>query len=90
MNWIALIPSLVSLLKSLSDSFGTHSPNAPKVPNILVPGAAADQAVKDLQQFLNLALGLNPPLVVDGWLGPKTDAAIEQGIAMLKAAGVGK
>jgi hypothetical protein len=86
----AIGPSLVSLLANTASSFKTTTapstaPANPPSGTVPVP----DAALKDLQTLLNAALKLNPPLKVDGWLGPKTDAAIEQAIAMLKAAGIG-
>ena len=88
-----LLPILASLLQSLGDFFRTPAPvpvpvPTPDNPPPLKP-TAPDQAIKDLQTFLNAALTLKPPLVVDGWLGPKTDAAIEAGIAMLRSYGIG-
>ncbi len=92
MNWLSALPALLALLGSLKSTFVSPTPPvAPTAPGtVAVPAPAADQAVKDLQSFLNTALALNPPLVVDGWLGPKTDAAIEAGIAQLRAAGIGR
>lgn len=76
----ALGPTIVSFLKNLADSIQT--PTAPTATTkVSVPSAA----IRDLQAFLNTALKLDPPLAVDGWLGPKTEAAIEQGITMFKA-----
>lgn len=81
----ALQPTITSFLRNLSD--GIQTPTAPTATTkVSVPNAA----IKDLQTFLNAVLKIDPPLVVDGWLGPKTDAAIEQGIALLKTAGFGK
>jgi hypothetical protein len=40
--------------------------------------------IKQLQIFLNEAMTPNPPLVVDGWLGPKTKALLLAGLAKLK------
>jgi hypothetical protein len=96
-NWVNVLPALLALLKSLGDVFRSSSPPPPPVvvsvpdptqrPPLLM--VAPDQAVKGLQTFLNAVLQINPPLAVDGWLGPKTDAAIEAGIARLKTFGIG-
>jgi hypothetical protein len=83
----SLAPTLVALLKSLGDYFRTPAAPSPAPP--ASDSLAPDQAIKDLQAFLNSALSLNPPLAVDGWLGPKTDAAIEAGIARLRSYGIG-
>ena len=82
MDWNAIfrlvIPVVTGLLNNAVQT--TSTPVAPTTPNA---------AIKDLQMFLNVALSLNPPLVVDGWLGPKTNDAIEAGIAKLKSLGIG-
>lgn len=93
MNWSAILklvgPTLVGLLQSTVANFG--SPSAPppvsSVPPSVVP--KANDAIKHLQAFLNVALGLDPKLNEDGWLGPKTEAAIDAGIAKLKSLGIG-
>lgn len=95
MDWSALLkavgPTLISLLGNTVSNLGT--PIAPPTtPSAPVPSGAVahpSAAVKDLQILLNLALALNPPLVADGWLGPKTEQAIETGIAKLKSLGIG-
>jgi hypothetical protein len=86
----SLLSVLAPLLASLANVFKTPAPLpvTPVPDNPLVP-AKANQAIKDLQAFLNTALSLNPPLRVDGWLGPKTDAAIEAGIARIRSFGIG-
>ena len=97
MNWTALLPALIQLLSTLGANLKTPSPPGPPLtpdtplPAGLPPGVVPvpDAAIKALQALLNTLLALDPPLVVDGWLGPKTDAAIMDGIAKLKAAGVG-
>lgn len=95
MDWNALLktvgPTLISLLNNTVAGLGSASPSPP-APTIGVPAGAVahpSAAIKDLQTFLNLALALSPPLVADGWLGPKTEQAIEAGIAKLKSLGVG-
>lgn len=93
MNWSAIMklvgPTLIGLLQSTVANFG--SANAPEqpatVPISVVP--KANDAIKHLQAFLNIALSLNPKLDEDGWLGPKTEAAIDAGIAKLKSLGIG-
>ena len=82
MDWQAIfrlaVPVVTGLLQNTVAT--TATPLAPTSPN---------KAIKDLQMFLNIALVLSPPLVADGWLGPKTEAAIEAGIAKLKSLGIG-
>lgn len=89
MNWATLVSALLPLLQSLGSTFKAPAP-PPTSGTVAIPAATADKAIKDLQAFLNSALALNPPLRVDGWLGPKTDAAIEAGIAQLRSAGIGQ
>lgn len=87
-DWGAIIklvgPTLISLLSNTASGLGSVNP--PAAGGHL---AAASPAIKDLQKFLNIALTLNPPLIEDGWLGPKTEEAIEAGIAKLRSAGIG-
>lgn len=91
----AVSPVLISLLSNTSTAL--KSSVAPPVPEpgtvFGVSAPVADQAIKDLQAGLNAAalmnfLTISPPLVVDGWLGPLTDAAIEQAITKLKGIGL--
>ena len=89
----ALGPSLVPFLGNFAQSMKTTTAPAP-APAVVPAGTSPhpDAAIKDLQTLLNnptLGLNISPPLKVDGWLGPKTDAAIESAIAKLKAAGIG-
>ena len=81
----AIAPTLISLLINTAGTLKTSTPRA--VGTINPHGASA--AIKDLQVLLNTVLHLDPPLETDGWLGPKTEEAIQQGIAQLKALGVG-
>ncbi len=85
MDWTAVlklaVPYLVPLLQSTVTNLGTSAPPSPTV-------AHPSDAIKHLQTLLNAVLALNPPLEPDGWLGPKTEAAIEAGIAKLTSLGV--
>jgi len=85
MDWNLIIklagPMLIQLAQNTITDLGTPKPE----PVIAHPS----EAIKSLQLFLNTALVLNPPLVADGWLGPKTEQAIFDGITKLKALGVG-
>ena len=81
---LTLGPTVTSLLSSLGNAFRT--PSAP-TPDTKVP--VPNEAIKHLQTMLNVALALIPPLKVDGWLGPKTDAAIEAAIVKLHGMGIG-
>lgn len=90
MNLSAILPFILAILQSAASTWKTDKPPAP--PPTTIPAGTVpvpDEAIKSLQTFLNAVLALNPPLKVDGWLGPKTDAAIEEGIARLKASGIG-
>lgn len=84
------VPTIVSLLENITKAFASDTP-PPSPPAVIPPGTAAhpSAAIKDLQALLNKLVKPTPPLDEDGWLGPKTEAAIEGGIAMLKAQGVG-
>ena len=77
-------PIIISLLGNMQSSL--HTPAQPP-PDATIP--IPNAAIKDLQALLNTVLALNPPLAVDGWLGPKTNDAIEAGIAKLKGMGIG-
>lgn len=93
MNWSAIMkligPTLVRLLQSTIENFGstTVPPPVSSAPPSVVP--KANDAIKHLQAFLNVALSLNPKLEEDGWLGPRTEAAIDLGIEKLKSLGIG-
>ncbi len=80
----AVGPALISLLSNVATSLKTDEPPAPSgtTPHPV-------EAIRHLQALLNVALGLNPPLREDGWLGPKTEAAIEAGIVKLRSFGIG-
>ena len=85
----AVAPILISLLSNTAGALKTDTPVPTIAPVITVSARKASQAIADLQAVLNTVLGLDPPLVVDGWLGSKTEAAIEQAIAKLKSVGIG-
>lgn len=83
------VPTIVSLLGNLTKAFASDIP-PPSPPAVIPPGTTAhpSAAIKDLQTLLNKLVKPTPLLDEDGWLGPKTEAAIERGIAMLKAQGI--
>ena len=93
MDWTTLArvdgPIVISLLKNLGTGLATDSPAGPvkEIPEgaVKVPS----RAIKDLQALLNIIVRPDPLLKVDGWLGPRTEEAIEAGIAKLKASGIG-
>ena len=85
----AVAPILVSLLSNTAGALKTDTPIPTIAPVVTVSARKASRAIADLQAVLNTALSLYPPLAVDGWLGPKTEAAIEQAIAKLKSVGIG-
>lgn len=91
MNWGFLIaqlaPSIISLLSNTSGALKTNEPIPAKTSALSISPVKASEAIKALQSLLNTALGLNPPLVEDGWLGPKTEAAIMTGVARLRSFG---
>ncbi len=84
------IPLVIPFLQSMITSYFSQAV-PPAVPTVTPTGAVAHKsvAISDLQGMLNTLLKLSPPLDTDGWLGPKTEAAIEQAIAVLKAQGIG-
>jgi hypothetical protein len=82
-------PLIVSLLSNTAGTLKTDNPPLPDVPLIAVPKAKASAAIADLQRLLNAVADPQPPLEVDGWLGPQTEAAIELGITKLKSFGIG-
>lgn len=87
---LSAAPQVISLLKSVIETFGSISPPHP-APAVVPPGAVAhpSQAIKDLQNLLNAVVKPTPPLEADGWLGPQTEAVIETAIALLKTKGIG-
>jgi len=93
MNWGLLIaqlaPTIISLLSNTSSALKTDTPISIEATALAISPPKASEAIKDLQKLLNVALMLNPPLDVDGWLGPKTENAIEMGIYKLKTMGIG-
>lgn len=95
MDWNSLLrsvgPTLISILDSTVASFGTTKPPPATPPATVPPGTVPhpSNAIKGLQSLLNTVLTLDPPLTVDGWLGPKTEAAIEAGIVKLRSFGIG-
>lgn len=86
MDFTALLkligPTLVSLLSSTATELKTPTPTSDTV-------RRPSQAIMHLQALLNVVMNPDPPLVEDGWLGPKTEAAIEAGIVRLKSLGIG-
>ena len=93
MNWFAILqgaaPVIISLLSNTAGTLKTINPPLPDAPLFAVSTAKASAAIADLQRLLNAVADPQPPLNVDGWLGPKTEAAIELGIAKLKTLGIG-
>lgn len=89
MNWGFLVaqlaPSIISLLSNASGALKTDAPVNNST--VVVSAPKASEAIKALQSLLNTALDLNPPLAEDGWLGPKTEAAILTGVARLRSFG---
>ena len=86
MPWALILPLVTSFLQNFAKNAATPTQPPPySEPMAPIPSAA----IKDLQRALNLILELNPPLDVDGWLGEKTEAAIEQAIAKLHSLGIG-
>jgi hypothetical protein len=87
----AIGPQLIQLLSTVATTL--HSPTPPAAPPSVPTTSGAmvhDAVIADLQAFLNAVPGLmTTPLAVDGWLGNLTKAAIEAGIAKLRAAGIG-
>ena len=93
MNWLAILqgaaPIIISLLSNTSATLKTNNAPLADAPLTAVPTSSASAAIADLQRLLNAVVSPQPPLDVDGWLGPKTEAAIELGIAKLKTLGIG-
>jgi hypothetical protein len=87
----AIGPQLVQLLSTVATNM--HSPTAPTTAPTVQSSVGTmvhDAVIGELQAFLNGIPGLlSTKLTVDGWLGDRTKAAIEKGIAMLKGAGIG-
>lgn len=89
MDWAALIkgviavglPELIKLLKVTTNPTQPSTPTPLPVPVAAVLGKPSEM-VKTIQTILNqfMAAGLR----VDGWLGPKTEAAFVAAIAKAK------
>ena len=82
MNWAIILealPTIVSLVSNVAGTLKTANPPLADAPLVAVPTAKASAAVADLQRLLNAVVNPQPPLVVDGWLGPKTEASDRAG-----------
>ncbi len=79
MDFITFGQTILSLLNYASNNWKTTT-----APNKSTTVPHPSQAIKDLQALLNKVLNLNPTLIEDGWLGPKTETAIEQGITLIR------
>jgi hypothetical protein len=82
MDWTTLWPTIIKFLTGFTDANKTPDPTPTPTPN-----QGADAAVKALQAIINQVaragyVTLDAPLVEDGWLGPKTDAAIMQVVTL--------
>jgi len=83
MDWLQkLFEGIVAALSQVTKPDPTPDPGAVTPPTPPSVTAKASEAVKQLQTVLNSVLNLNPPLVVDGYLGPKTEAAIMAALKM--------
>jgi len=84
---IATINTLINMYKATTAPVQTTVPATPESGDVpAMPSITKKKSpeIEELQAFLNLAVKPQPPLAVDGWLGPKTEAAIHQGVEMLK------
>ena len=95
MNWTTLIPLIPSILGMVGDMFNTAAPAAAPATNAAVATltSAERTLVKVVQEILNAAqaIGLihfGDPLVVDGWAGVKTNAALAVAEAALAKVGI--
>lgn len=79
--------SLINMFKATTAPVVVAVPSTPAqgdLPAIPSVEKKPSDAIKELQTMLNMVLKPQPPLVVDGWLGAKTERAIHDGLAMLK------
>lgn len=88
MNWSGIINTVVSgVMQALSHATTPGAPTATvPAPQEPVPAPvqtggqnAPSEAVKAIQRLL--AQFVDPSIKADGWLGPKTEQAIKDGIA---------
>jgi hypothetical protein len=86
MNIAQVAPFVIDLLGNLKTAWKTDVPVSLQAPH---NEPAASDAIRNLQALLNKFVVPSPDLKVDGWLGPKTEKAINDGIAMLRTLGVG-
>lgn len=90
--WTLVLQEFPSIVKTVNEVFGSIKATAPVLlgeqptPSQKNPVSAHPyETIKAMQRILNQYLVLNPPLVVDGIWGPKTDAAVN---TMLKKYGL--
>lgn len=81
-----VIPFLQSMVKNYFSA--TQPTSVATVTTTATMVSKRSDAIAALQTLLNHLLKLDPPLEADGWLGKKTEDAINQGIAALKAQGI--
>lgn len=95
-NWAAIVDTIApEVIKLFGKTTAPAQPPAPPpstpvvapVPNpgtSVVLNRAPSAAIRELQHILNETVHPQPPLKEDGWLGPKTERALLQGLAMAK------
>jgi hypothetical protein len=83
------VSRLVNMFKATTAPTHVDVPATPAVPDIGAPATPAitkkpSDAIKQVQHLLNQFVKPTPPLAEDGWLGPRTEKAITDGIALAK------
>ncbi len=82
-----IVTGLINMFKATTAPAPVTVPSTPAVGgNPVLPATkkAPSPVIKDVQTLLNEILKIDPPLVVDGWLGEKTEKAIADGLVMAK------
>lgn len=90
MNWfniistvVATLPNLSTLVTDLTKALQVQTTPVPSTATLALAGQGKpSDTVKTIQRLLNQFVKPNPPLKEDGWLGPKTEAAIQQALQM--------
>ncbi len=95
-NWFEIIksvaenaPTIIKVVKELTGSLKQTTAPTPSEP---MPGTvpppqvnrAPSETVRAVQKLLNQFVKPQPPLKEDGWMGAKTEAAIDQALEMAK------
>lgn len=77
----ATIAAIIKFFKATTAATPTTVPSTPTSSAV---EKKPSEVIRDVQKLLNQFVKPQPPLKEDGWMGDKTEAAIKQGLVMLK------